>query len=176
MSLSWLGALALLATTIPGTSRVSLPHGSLSLTVEARLGALLSTPLLALNHYLDLPDVALVARRTRSAHNHDTRGLTVSVEFRITSLPRTQILLAHLAHIRRRHWTIENVTHYPCDGSCGEDRCHVRSGSAPQALAAFRNAIVGALHVQGWPYLPNGYHFCRSNLHISWRRLGALAS
>ena len=30
----------------------------------------------ALNHYLDLPDVALLARRTCSARNHHTRDLT----------------------------------------------------------------------------------------------------
>ena len=130
----------------------------------------------ALNHYLDFPDVALVARRTRSSRNHHTRELSVSVEFLITSLPRSQVSLAQLAHIRRQHWTIENVTHYPRDVSFGEDRCHVHSGSAPQALAAFRNAIIGTLRVQGWPYLPNGFHFCRSNLHISLRWLGALSS
>lgn len=133
-----------------------------------------STP--ALNDFLTFPDVAQVVRRTRCALNHRTGRRSVQVEFLITSLPRQLISLAQLARFRRWHWTIENVTHYPRDVSFGEDRCPVHLGSAPQALAAFRNAVAGTLKVEGWPYLPNAFRFCRHNLQISLQWIGALTS
>ena len=50
----------------------------------------------------------------------------------------------------RGHWTIENCLHYVRDETLGEDRCQVHSGHAPQALAAFRNAILSLLRFHGW--------------------------
>jgi predicted transposase YbfD/YdcC len=133
-----------------------------------------STP--ALNDYLLFPDVAQVVRRTRSVYEHRSRQQCVHTEYLVTSLPRHLVTLEHLAQLRRWHWTIENVTHYPRDVSFGEDRCHVHTGSAPQALAAFRNAIAGTLHVEGWPYLPNGFRYCQHHLQTSLRWIGALAT
>jgi hypothetical protein len=42
-------------------------------------------------------------------------------------------------------WSIENRLHGVRDVTLGEDACRVRSGSAPQALAALRNAVVHLL-------------------------------
>lgn len=130
----------------------------------------------ALNRYLDFPDVGQVVRRTRRVYYHHTRKTTQRSEYLITSLTRSDVSLAHIAHLRRRHWTIENSTHYPRDVSFGEDRCQVHSGTAPQALAAFRNAVVALLHIEGWPYLPNAFRFCRSNLQTTLRYLGLPAT
>lgn len=140
-------------------------------TTEYRLE---STP--ALNDFLLFPDVAQVVRRTRAVHSHTTQGHSVQQEYLITSLPRTLVTLAQIATLRRWHWTIENVTHYPRDVSFGEDRCHVHTGSAPQALAALRNAVAGTLHCEGWPYLPNGFRYCRSHLQTSLQWIGAIAT
>lgn len=133
-----------------------------------------STP--ALNLFLRFPDVAQVVRRTRTVRHHRTGQESTHVEYLITSLPRTQVTLDQIALLRRWHWTIENVTHYPRDVSFGEDRCQVHTGSAPQALAAFRNAIAGTLHVEGWPYLPNGFRHCRSNLQLLLHWIGIPAT
>lgn len=130
----------------------------------------------ALNRYLTFPDVAQVVRRTRTVRYHRSQHTTTRQEYLITSLPRSLVTLAQVAQLRRWHWTIENVTHYPRDVSCAEDRCQVHTGSAPQALAAFRNAVIALLHSEGWPYLPNAFRFCRSNLQLSLRWLGALAT
>ena len=46
----------------------------------------------------------------------------------------------------RRHWQIENRLHWPRDVILGEDACRVRTGNAPQVLAAVRNVVVGLLH------------------------------
>ena len=41
---------------------------------------------------------------------------------------------------------IQNRLHGPRDMTLGADACQVRSGPAPQALAAGRNAVLGLLH------------------------------
>ncbi len=53
----------------------------------------------------------------------------------------------------RRHWQIENRLHWPRDVTLGEDACQVRSGHAPQALAAVRNAVLGLLRQHRVPNL-----------------------
>jgi predicted transposase YbfD/YdcC len=60
----------------------------------------------------------------------------------------------------RTHWHIENRLHWPRDVTLGEDACQVRSGHAPQALAAVRNAVLGLLHAH---HLPNLAAALRTN-------------
>lgn len=130
----------------------------------------------ALNGYLDFPDVGQVVRRTRRVYYHHTRKTSQHCEYLITSLTPSDVSLEQVAQLRRRHWSIENNTHYPRDVSFGEDRCQVHSGTAPQACAALRNAVAALLHIEGWPYLPNAFRFCRSNLQTTLRYLGILAT
>jgi hypothetical protein len=111
-----------------------------------------------------------------SVYDHRSRQRREQVEYLVTSLPRPMVTLQHLARLRRWHWTIENVTHYPRDVSFGEDRSLVPTGSAPQALAALRKAIAGTLRAQGWPYLPNGFRYCQRHLQTALRWIGALAT
>jgi predicted transposase YbfD/YdcC len=67
------------------------------------------------------------------------------VRYFLTSLPVATRPTAALEAIRR-HWYIENRLHWPRDMTLGEDACQVRSGQAPQALAAVRNAVIALLH------------------------------
>ena len=48
------------------------------------------------------------------------------------------------------HWGIENRLHWVRDVTLGEDRCRVRTGRAPQDLAAFRNAALSLLRLAGF--------------------------
>jgi len=74
------------------------------------------------------------------------RGVTtVEVEYAMTSLTAQQADAARLATLVRAHWEIENGLHYVRDVTLGEDACRVRKGSAPQVLAAVRNAIIHLL-------------------------------
>lgn len=130
----------------------------------------------ALNHYLDFPEVAQVIRRTRRSLDHTTNHLSVSVEYLITSLDRSRVTLEQVELFRRWHWTIENVVHYPRDVSFGEDSCQVRSGNAPQAFAALRNAIASLLRIEGWTSLPDGFRYCSRSLQISLKLLGVFAT
>jgi predicted transposase YbfD/YdcC len=137
----------------------------------------------ALNGYITFPAVAQVLRRTRISRRRASGGKLAgqwvtsrTAEFLITSLSPAQVTLEQLACLRRWHWTIENITHYPRDVSFGEDHCQVRAAQAPQALAALRNAVAATLRINGWPYLPNGFRYCRTNLHKNLQLFGALAT
>jgi predicted transposase YbfD/YdcC len=70
---------------------------------------------------------------------------TVEVVYGITSLSPAAADAARLLGLVRDHWRIENCLHYVRDVTLGEDACRVRSGSAPQVLAALRNAVVHLL-------------------------------
>ena len=129
-----------------------------------------------LNDYLTWPGVAQVLRRTCWRQELPSQRTTQEVHFGITSLDRKTVSLAQVEQFWRWHWTIENGTHYIRDVSMGEDACRVRSGNAPQALAAFRNALISALRLEGWSYLPNAFrHFCY-NVQDSLHFIGALST
>jgi predicted transposase YbfD/YdcC len=72
------------------------------------------------------------------------------VVYGLTSLPRKLADPARLLQVNRAHWQIENRLHWRRDVTLGEDGCQVRTGQAPQVLAALNNAVLAladALHV-----------------------------
>lgn len=79
------------------------------------------------------------------------RGQAVRREraYAITSVPMSEANAATLLGWWRGHWGIENRSHYVRDVTMGEDASRVRTGSAPQVLAGFRNAAIGWLRLQG---------------------------
>jgi predicted transposase YbfD/YdcC len=101
-----------------------------------------------LNGYLDWPAVAQVCQLERTVKR---RGCDPSreVAYAITSVPKEQADAVTLLRWWRGHWGIENRSHYVRDVTMGEDASRIRSGSAPQILAAFRNAAIGWLRLQG---------------------------
>jgi predicted transposase YbfD/YdcC len=95
-----------------------------------------------------LRQVARVERhRTVSRRGHVHHS--VEVTYAITSLPPeradARTLLGHL----RGHWGIENKTHWVRDVTLDEDRSQVRTGAAPQVMAATRNLAVALLRRVG---------------------------
>ena len=74
--------------------------------------------------------------------------VSTEVRYAITSLgPR--VGPARLLALWRGHWAIENRLHYVRDVTFGEDASQVRSGSAPQVLAALRNVTLALLRNAG---------------------------
>lgn len=71
--------------------------------------------------------------------------VVVEVSYAITSLPPDEAGAGRLLAFVRDHWRIENQLHYVRDVTLGEDACRVRTKSAPQVLAALRNAVVHLL-------------------------------
>jgi Transposase DDE domain len=97
-----------------------------------------------LNAYSTWPGLAQVFRLTR--RRTIAGETTEEVVYGVTSLPRERADARRLLGLARRHWGVENRLHYVRDVTLGEDACRVRSGAAPQVLAAVRNA---ALHLLG---------------------------
>ena len=108
-----------------------------------------TTSILTLHHKWPGLAQGLEIRRERTV-----RGVTtVEVEYAMTSLKPQEANAERLAGLVREHWGIENALHYVRDVTLGEDGCRVRKGSAPQVLAAVRNAIVHLLAGLGAPSL-----------------------
>jgi hypothetical protein len=69
--------------------------------------------------------------------------------FQLTS--RRELKQFHPAHAEFVicDYTIENRSHYVRDVSFREDGSRLRSGNAPQLLAAFRNLAISLIHRSG---------------------------
>jgi hypothetical protein len=72
------------------------------------------------------------------------------VAYAITSLTREEADAKDLLSLSIAHWGIENRLFCVRDVSFQEDRCRVRTGTAPQALAAIRNTAITLLRRAGF--------------------------
>ena len=98
----------------------------------------------ALNASLsDWPGLGQVVRVERRRKVRGTES--VEAAYFITSLGRDRADAARLLQLVRAHWHIENRLHYVRDVTLGEDACRVRTGRAPEVLAALRNTVVHLL-------------------------------
>ena len=100
------------------------------------------------NERLRWRDVGQVCQLTRTTPHRDGKT-TRDVQYAITSAPRSLADAEQLSAWRRDHWKIENGLHWVRDVTFGEDACRIRTGSAPQNLAAVRNAAIGLLRRLG---------------------------
>ena len=89
-------------------------------------------------------------RRTCERQSIRTGKTSRAVSFGLTNLPRAETSARLLETLWRGHWTIESQSHYVRDVTLGEDRNHMRTGQAPQALAALRNGLIGLWRRAGW--------------------------
>ncbi len=97
------------------------------------------------------PHLAQVGRveRQRTVYRRGQVHPMMEVTYAITSLPPeradARTLLGHL----RGHWGIENTTHWVRDVTFDEDHSQVRTGAAPQGMAALRNLVLALLRRAG---------------------------
>jgi len=103
----------------------------------------------ALQPYLDWPGARLVCKIERETIWKGKR--TRQARLAVTSLDDTTTTPADLLRRIRGHWRIENRLHYVRDTAFAEDASQVRTGSAPQVMAALRNAVIGLLRRAGCP-------------------------
>lgn len=97
-------------------------------------------------HIERFPGVAQVLEITREVATRD-RSHT-DVDYFITSCSPQDADPPRLLALARGHWSIERQ-HWLRDVVFGEDASHVRIGTAPQFLAAIRNAILTLLRRTG---------------------------
>ncbi len=86
-----------------------------------------------------------VHRRRKPTGERETRESVYAV----TSLDTHQAAPADLAAAIRGHWAVENSSHHIRDVTFAEDASTVHAGTAPRAMATFRNLAIGALKTLG---------------------------
>ena len=148
------------------TTRTEKGHGRLETRTLERTAAL--------NGYLDWPDVGQVLRRTYRAVNLSTGTVSCEVTYGVTSLAPQEAGVGQVEALWRGHWTIEKRVHYPRDVSLGEDAGQVRTGNAPQALAALRNGALNLLRAAGWGSIPDALRHYGAYAPRALRLLGTL--
>src|SRR5215469_18236737 len=79
--------------------------------------------------------LAQLKRSVTTAGKH-----SAEVVYLITNLPPLQASPGRLLHLIRGHSSIENGLHYVRDVTFQEDQSHIRTGHAPQILAALRES------------------------------------
>jgi predicted transposase YbfD/YdcC len=67
----------------------------------------------------------------------------------IVSVNADQAGPAHLNHYARGHWVVENRLHWIRDVTFHEDDSQLRTGTAPRALATFRNLALNTFRLAG---------------------------
>ncbi len=95
------------------------------------------------------PHIAQVGRLRRQVTTTATGQTREETVYLITTLSPAQASPERLLALVRGHWHIENRLHYVRDVTFGEDRSHLRSGAAPQVLAALRNLAITLIHRTG---------------------------
>jgi predicted transposase YbfD/YdcC len=129
------------AETMAASDTLDHGHGRLE---ERRLTA--ST---ALVEYRDGPGLAQVFQVERRVTIQKSGVQRVEVVYGVTRLSPERVRPEGLWRVVRQHWQIENPLQGVRDVTFDEDRSHVRCGSMPQVMAAFRHTAIGLMHWAG---------------------------
>ena len=116
-----------------------------------------------LNEFLarDWAEVGQVFRLERTVLKKGVWHTTLV--YGLTSLSPTQASSERLLGLNRGHWGIENRLHYRRDVTLGEDHSQVRSGCAPQVLAALNNTVLALMDFLHVPNVPNQMRFYQAH-------------
>ena len=122
-------------------------------TVDRRRGRTETRTLLAstrlnayLRAYFPFPGIAQIAQLTRTVRTGATTRR--EIVYLITSLTPRQADPARLLALIRGHWSVES-RHWLRDVTFGEDAARLRTGAAPQIMAAFRNLVITLIRRTG---------------------------
>jgi predicted transposase YbfD/YdcC len=124
--------------------------------------------------YLGWPGATVVLRRTCERQLYRTGKTTRTVLCGVTNLPVRETSAALLEQLWRGHWTIESASHYVRDVSLGEDRNRMRTGQAPQTLAALRNSLLALWRHNGWANIADAVRATAASVSAALTLIGAL--
>lgn len=93
---------------------------------------------------------SITRKRTVPDRETGVRKTTTEVVYGITDLTQAQADAKRLLEYNRRHWGIENKTHYVRDVTFGEDAHQAKSGFGPQVMAAMRNTAISLCRLYGY--------------------------
>jgi predicted transposase YbfD/YdcC len=104
-----------------------------------------------MNTYLkkDWPLTQQVAELTRTVTVRKTGETSKEVVYLFTPLTPAEASPARLLELVRGHWGIENSSHHVRDVTFSEDASRLRTGAAPQIMAAMRNLAITLIHRSG---------------------------
>jgi len=71
---------------------------------------------------------------------------TTEVVYLITTLAPSKASPQRLLELNRGHWSSENRSHSVRDVTFKQDRSRLRTGNAPQIIAALRNLAITLIH------------------------------
>lgn len=103
----------------------------------------------ALVSYSDWPGLAQALCLERTVTTKRTGERSQECRYAVTSVGPARGGACELLSLWREHWAIENQLHWVRDVTLHEDASRVRSGAAPQVMAALRNAVLTLLRAQG---------------------------
>jgi predicted transposase YbfD/YdcC len=128
-----------LAEPMPADLRVGRGHGREELRLLRCSAALVG--------YTDWPGLGYACTVQRVVTRQGKT--TYEQAYAVTSLTPRRTTAGGLQTLWRGHGGIENRLHWIRDETFGEDRCQVRTGTAPQALTAVRNTVIGIVRRAG---------------------------
>jgi hypothetical protein len=100
-------------------------------------------------HGTPWPHLRQVCRARRRRVHLRTGEIEDEVSYAVTSLGPERADAARVLRLLRGHWGIENKLHWVRDLTFDEDRCPIRPGAAPQAMAACRNLVIALVRRSG---------------------------
>ena len=121
--------------------------------------------------YSDWPHLAQVCRMERITHGKGR--VRRELAYAVTSLPPEEADATKLLELWRGHWGIENRVHWVRDVTLDEDRCQVRTGAAPQVMAALRNLTISLLRLRREPNIAAALRRCAGSPSLSLALVGA---
>lgn len=98
---------------------------------------------------IDFPGAAQVFRIRRDTFDHLGNRLTKEVVHGVTSLDTGQATAGQIAALIRKHWGIENRSHWVRDVVYREDDQHAYAGTGAHVMATLRNLALGLLRLAG---------------------------
>ncbi|MFK4227968.1 ISAs1 family transposase [Streptomyces sp. NPDC019890] len=101
------------------------------------------------------PGARQAVQLKRRRVDRKTGKISIKSVYAVTSLTAERAPRAELARLIRNHWKIEAL-HHVRDVTFAEDASHLRTGSAPRAMATWRNPAIGALRLAGKSSIASG--------------------
>jgi predicted transposase YbfD/YdcC len=97
---------------------------------------------------INFPHISQVACICREVFNLAGEKISKDVAIKVTSAVRESMSAADMNGHTRKHWRIENKSHYIRDTIFREDHNQSFKGNGPQVLASFHNLAVGLLRMK----------------------------
>jgi len=112
-----------------------------------------------LNDFLEWPFLQQVFKLERTITFVKTKKTRQETIYGVTSLSADQASPAHLLHMLRSYWRIENSLHYPRDVTLHEDHTRFKHHTAAHHMATINNLVLGLLATSSFPFLPSARRF-----------------